>query len=160
MPVITEEIMQQTMILQMQLKSIGDRLMTVVADAAALENDPNRPPSPPPKYDSKGIRTNTREVRMREELSKQRTEVIEELLRINPMYQVSFFTLNRNASCCGEISNVYVIMRSPRQTMFEQGHSRKYISLIKKTRPTTSLASSLGHEEIHRSAWSKRQAPK
>lgn len=86
-PVVTEEVMQQTMVLQMQLKNIGDRLMTVVKDAAALENDPNRPPSPPPKYDSKGIRTNTREVRMREELTQQRADVIEELLRINPLYQ-------------------------------------------------------------------------
>jgi len=87
MPVITEEIMQQTMVLQMQLQSLGDRLMTVTADAAALENDPNRPPSPPPKYDSRGVRTNTREVRMREALTQERVSTIEQLLKVNPLYQ-------------------------------------------------------------------------
>lgn len=85
--------MQQTLVLQMQLKAVNDRLLTVVADAAALENDPDRPPSPPPKYDSRGVRTNTREVRMREELTKERVQHIEELLRINPMYQVTLMTM-------------------------------------------------------------------
>jgi splicing factor 1 len=86
-PVITEEVMQQTMILQMQLQNLGERLMTVTADAAALENDPNRPPSPPPKYDSRGVRTNTREVRMREALTQERVATIEQLLQVNPLYQ-------------------------------------------------------------------------
>ena len=63
-------------------------MIQVVGDAAALENDPGRPASPPPKYDSRGVRTNTREVRMREDLGRQRVQIIEELLRINPMYQV------------------------------------------------------------------------
>jgi len=84
---LTAEIMQQTLVLQLKLKEINDRLMTVVKDAAAAELNPNRSPSPPPKYDAHGKRMNTREVRMRESLTQQRTQVIEEMLKLNPLFQ-------------------------------------------------------------------------
>jgi Splicing factor 1 helix-hairpin domain len=41
---------------------VTERISTVVQDAAARELDPNKTPSPPPRYDSSGKRANTREV--------------------------------------------------------------------------------------------------
>jgi Splicing factor 1 helix-hairpin domain len=41
---------------------VTERISTVVQDAAARELDPNKTPSPPPRYDSNGKRANTREV--------------------------------------------------------------------------------------------------
>ena len=71
----------------MQVQQIEQQLLTVVADAAALENDPNRPPSPPPIYDAAGVRTNTREVRMRAQLMKDRGTLYEKILAINPAFR-------------------------------------------------------------------------
>ena len=71
----------------MQLKTINERLPGLANEAAAIELDPNRSPSPPPRYDSNGKRTNTREMRMREILTKERNSLIERLLKINPNYQ-------------------------------------------------------------------------
>jgi hypothetical protein len=89
MPIqISAEVMQQTIVLQMQLKTINEKLMTVAQDALREEMNPNRSPSPPPKYDSHGKRTNTRDVRMRETLTSQRTRTIEEMMRLNPLFQV------------------------------------------------------------------------
>ena len=73
----------------LKLKQVNDGLLTVIQDAARKELDPNRSPSPPPKYDNHGKRMNTREIRMREQLSESRTLLIEELMRINPTFQVS-----------------------------------------------------------------------
>ena len=70
----------------MQVQQIEQQLLTVVADAAALENDPNRPPSPP-IYDAAGVRTNTREVRMRAQLMKDRGTLYEKILAINPAFR-------------------------------------------------------------------------
>lgn len=86
-PVLTpHEIVQHTMILKLQLQQTSEKLMTVVQDALAMENDPRRSPSPPPKYDGNGKRTNTREMRMRENLTKERTQIIEELMKLNPQF--------------------------------------------------------------------------
>ena len=85
---VTAEVMQQTIVLQMQLKTINEKLLTVDQDARREELNPNRSPSPPPKYDSHGKRTNTRDVRMREALTNQRTRTIEEMIRLNPLFQV------------------------------------------------------------------------
>jgi Splicing factor 1 helix-hairpin domain len=43
-------------------QQVTERISTVVQDAAARELDPNKTPSPPPRYDSNGKRANTREV--------------------------------------------------------------------------------------------------
>lgn len=90
---VTQEVLQQTLILQMQLKQINDKLLTVIGDAKVKELDPNRSPSPPPKYDTNGKRVNTREVRMRESLTAHRIRIIEEMIRVNPLFQVSVCTL-------------------------------------------------------------------
>lgn len=85
---ITQEVIQQTMVLKIQLQQLNDRLLNVAQEAALLEQDPNRPPSPAPKYDKDGKRTNTREVRMREDLTKDRSKLIEELVKLNPLFQL------------------------------------------------------------------------
>eukprot|EP00600_Ochromonadales_sp_CCMP1393_P007531 CAMPEP_0174968102 /NCGR_PEP_ID=MMETSP0004_2-20121128/7942_1 /TAXON_ID=420556 /ORGANISM="Ochromonas sp., Strain CCMP1393" /LENGTH=579 /DNA_ID=CAMNT_0016217287 /DNA_START=15 /DNA_END=1754 /DNA_ORIENTATION=+ len=84
---MTPESFQQTLVLNLQLQQVTGKLMTVVPDAAAAEQDPGRSPSPPPRYDSSGKRTNTREVRMREALTKERTRIIEGMLKLNPSFQ-------------------------------------------------------------------------
>lgn len=83
---MTPEIVQQIILLKMKLQTINNKLLTVTIDAARIEQDPNRSPSPTPKYDSNGKRTNTREMRMREEYLTERTQTIEELIRIDCNY--------------------------------------------------------------------------
>lgn len=78
---------QQAIVLRATLDSINQKLVTVVTDAARIEKDPNRSPSPPPQYDANGKRTNTREVRMKAALEKQRNDVIESLVKVNPLYR-------------------------------------------------------------------------
>lgn len=56
-------------------------------DAIARSTDPDRSPSPPPRYDGNGVRTNNRNVRMRAALNKERTKVIEEMMKLNPMFR-------------------------------------------------------------------------
>jgi splicing factor 1 len=85
---LSQEQVQETLVLQMKLKQVNERLTTVVQDAARREADPNKSPSPPPKYDSTGKRVNTREVRMREQLDEERASIIEGMMRLNPAFQV------------------------------------------------------------------------
>jgi splicing factor 1 len=84
---LSQEVVQQTMVLKVQLEQIGQRLVTVAQDAARISLDPSRSPSPPPRYDGSGKRSNTRDVRMKEELMEQRGKIIEELMKINPQFQ-------------------------------------------------------------------------
>ncbi|TMW63264.1 hypothetical protein Poli38472_002205 [Pythium oligandrum] len=78
---------QQTVALRAKLDVIGLKLQTVAVDAARIEKDPTRSPSPPPQYDANGKRTNTREVRMRAALEKQRQEVMDEMVKLNPLFR-------------------------------------------------------------------------
>jgi splicing factor 1 len=84
---LTQEVIQQTMVLKVQLEQIGSRLVTVLQDAVRISLDPSRSPSPPPRYDGTGKRSNTRDVRMKEDLIEQRGKIIEELIQINPHFQ-------------------------------------------------------------------------
>ncbi len=84
----SQQQVQETLVLQMKLKQVNDRISTVAVDAAKREADPDRSPSPPPKYDSQGKRTNTREVRMKEELENERANIIESMMKLNPAFQV------------------------------------------------------------------------
>jgi hypothetical protein len=99
---MTPEMVQHTLVLQMQLKQVTDRLATVVQDALQREQDPDRSPSPPPRYDGNGKRTNTREIRMREALNSERSRIIENLIKINPLYQVwvIFVRLSNQTNLC------------------------------------------------------------
>uniref|UniRef100_A0A0N5CE37 Branchpoint-bridging protein n=1 Tax=Strongyloides papillosus TaxID=174720 RepID=A0A0N5CE37_STREA len=47
----------------------------------------NRSPSPEPVYDAQGKRTNTRELRKRQELEHQRHDKIQQLLKLDPSYK-------------------------------------------------------------------------
>ncbi len=85
---LSQQQVQETLVLQMKLKQVNDRISTVSADAARREADPNRSPSPPPKYDAQGKRTNTREVRMKESLENERANIIESMMKLNPAFQV------------------------------------------------------------------------
>ncbi len=85
---LSQQQVQETLVLQMKLKQVNDRITTVAADAVRREADPNRSPSPPPKYDSEGKRTNTREVRMKEALENERANIIESMMKLNPAFQV------------------------------------------------------------------------
>ena len=84
---LSQEVIQQTMVLKVQLEQIGQRLVTVAQDAVRISLDPSRSPSPPPRYDGSGKRSNTRDVRMKDELMEQRGKIIEELIKINPHFQ-------------------------------------------------------------------------
>lgn len=86
-PIASEEVIQQTLVLKLQLQQVTQKLITVAQDAVRIEQDPNRSPSPPPRYDSTGKRTNTREMRMRDSLNQQRTSIIEQLIKLNPTFQ-------------------------------------------------------------------------
>lgn len=143
---LTPEIMQQTLVLQMQLKQLNDKLLTVVQDAAIEELNPNRPPSPPPKYDSNGKRLNTREVRMREALTAQRTAVIEQMMKINPLFQVHPFSSFLSLS----------FYTSPLQILFDKNLSVAILFPIANIQTTISSDLSLVHEETHKSEWRER----
>ena len=56
----------------------------------ATQPEQNRSPSPEPIYDQKGVRINTREYRLREKLQKQRIEIIQQLIAVDPNYQVKY----------------------------------------------------------------------
>lgn len=83
----SKEIANKTIELTNELLKIADRLPGLAIEAAYIEQDPDRSPSPPPTYDSHGKRTNTREIRMNEKLVSQRGDIIEELIKINPLYK-------------------------------------------------------------------------
>lgn len=71
-------------------KYIQDVSTRLIAPGAFVATQPeeNRSPSPEPIYDQKGIRINTREYRLREKLQKQRIEIIQQLIAVDPTYQV------------------------------------------------------------------------
>ncbi|CAM9546627.1 unnamed protein product, partial [Ectocarpus sp. 8 AP-2014] len=88
MPVnLTQEQIQENLVLHMRLQQANEKLATVEQDAVARSADPDRSPSPPPRYDANGVRTNNRNVRMRASLNRERTKVIEEMMKLNPMFK-------------------------------------------------------------------------
>jgi len=70
---------------RLRLEDVMDRLSKVVVLAQEAERDPNRSPSPEPIYNHEGIRINTREVRMRNKLSDQKKQLLDEMLRLRPL---------------------------------------------------------------------------
>lgn len=71
--------------LNLQLLEINKRLQT----GQVLDERPDgaRSPSPEPLYDNMGIRVNTREYRAREKLSRERQEIISQLIKKNPAFK-------------------------------------------------------------------------
>ena len=71
--------------LRVRIRDLTSRLDRVEAEAIMISADPNRSPSPPPVYDSTGNRINTRAMRMRRVIEKERNELVEEILTLNPL---------------------------------------------------------------------------
>ena len=78
----------QEIILRVSIRDLTRRIDNVEKEADIQSNDPKRSPSPPPIYDSMGNRTNTRAIRLRRCLNILRSELIDELLIINPALRV------------------------------------------------------------------------
>lgn len=70
---------------QLEIEELSRKLMNPLA---YIQADPRRSPSPPPQYDSRGQRTNTRELRMRERWTKDRQQLVEDALRLDPNFVV------------------------------------------------------------------------
>ena len=68
-----------------EIRELHDELANIthqlVTGRIELPPERERSPSPPPVYDERGKRVNTRDVRMKEKLEKKKIRVIEELLR-------------------------------------------------------------------------------
>ncbi|KAL4516099.1 hypothetical protein Ndes2526B_g00806 [Nannochloris sp. 'desiccata'] len=71
--------------LHKELVELDRKVRMNIVDLIPPESE--RSPSPSPIYDSNGIRQNTREVRMKEKIARQRNIIIEELLKRDPTYQ-------------------------------------------------------------------------
>ena len=74
--------------LRVRIRDLTSRLDRVEAEAIMISADPNRSPTPPPVYDSTGNRINTRAMRMRRVIEKERNELVEEILTLNPLLRV------------------------------------------------------------------------
>lgn len=75
----------QILELRMKMQEITDKIEHVEEEAEAISNDPNRSPSPEPEYNKLGARTNTRAVRMRRKYEDERAEIMEEIIKLNPI---------------------------------------------------------------------------
>ncbi|KAA0175565.1 hypothetical protein FNF27_02975 [Cafeteria roenbergensis] len=75
---------QRVFLLKVQKEELLMRSARVAEDAKARAEDPARSPSPPAQYDSNGMRTNSREQRMRAALNKRKLECDEWIAQLNP----------------------------------------------------------------------------
>ena len=75
--------------LRVRIKKLSDRIDQAEMEAELISQDPNRSPSPPAVYDSTGNRTNTRAMRLRQKLDKERSELVDEILSLNPTLRVA-----------------------------------------------------------------------
>lgn len=78
----------QEIILRVRVRDLSERIENAEKEADEISKDPNRSPSPPPLYDSAGNRTNTRAMRIRRSLDTVRSELIDEILLLNPTLRV------------------------------------------------------------------------
>ncbi|XVF49391.1 hypothetical protein PTKIN_Ptkin04bG0007900 [Pterospermum kingtungense] len=75
-----------------EIQALNSRLLEIsrmLQSGLPLDDIPEgaRSPSPEPIYDNMGIRINTREYRAREKLSKERQEIISQILKKNPAFK-------------------------------------------------------------------------
>lgn len=84
---LPEELQHEISKLHSQLDNVETKIGSVPEDAKRIEQDPNRPPSPPPTYDAWGKRTNTREMRMKEELERERVDIMARLVKIDVAFK-------------------------------------------------------------------------
>ena len=98
--------------LRVRIKQLSDRIDQAEVEAELISRDPNRSPSPPPIYDSTGNRTNTRAMRLRKAYDKERSELVDEILALNPSLRVCLvksFYCRRNTTA--NISARYTSLR-------------------------------------------------
>eukprot|EP01027_Heterolobosea_sp_BB2_P015618 GEZU01022342.1.p1 GENE.GEZU01022342.1~~GEZU01022342.1.p1 ORF type:complete len:457 (-),score=68.60 GEZU01022342.1:36-1406(-) len=74
----------QAFLVRVRLEEINRRLLApqITVDTAEM-----RSPSPEPTYDNYGKRTNTREVRLRQKLTKERQKLVEKAQKMNPTFK-------------------------------------------------------------------------
>jgi splicing factor 1 len=65
---------------------LDDIQRKLLAPLLVVEADGARSPSPEPVYNERGVRTNTREQRTREKLTRERDRLIEQAMKINPAF--------------------------------------------------------------------------
>ncbi|KAJ8601563.1 hypothetical protein CTAYLR_005208 [Chrysophaeum taylorii] len=83
-PGLSHEQRQELMLLQMRLRTVQERSMNFAVEFEKWNGDPNRPPSPPPIYGPDGKRANTAEVRFRQQLDRERSEILAAMGKIQP----------------------------------------------------------------------------
>ncbi|MCL7023173.1 hypothetical protein MKW94_028284 [Papaver nudicaule] len=81
-----------TMDLDPEVQALNIRLLEIsrmLSSGLPLDDRPEgaRSPSPEPIYDNMGVRINTREHRVRERLTKERSEIISQLIKRNPAFK-------------------------------------------------------------------------
>lgn len=59
----------------------------LAANELDIPPEGQRSPSPPPVYDTNGVRLNTREIRYREKLTDRRNRLVEDLLKEDPNFK-------------------------------------------------------------------------
>jgi hypothetical protein len=74
----------EALLIRIRLEEIGKR---IAADPVFVDDTECRSPSPPPTYDNSGKRTNTREIRVKQKLQRERQNLIERAIYLNPMFK-------------------------------------------------------------------------
>jgi len=75
----------EALLIRIRIEEITHRLTS--GNLGVDDETIRRSPSPPPRYDSKGMRVNTREQRMKEKLGLERQELIHQAMKINPAFK-------------------------------------------------------------------------
>lgn len=85
---LTPQQQQEMEELRSRLRVVNEKLEKVDSEAERIDalprSNPERSPSPPPIYGPDGKRKNTRAVRWREKYTKERQDILEKLLQLNP----------------------------------------------------------------------------
>lgn len=81
---LSHEQCQELMLLQMRLRTVQERTMNFAAEYEKWNRDPGRPPSPPPIYGPDGKRANTPEVRFRQQLERERADILKAISKLRP----------------------------------------------------------------------------
>eukprot|EP00808_Paulinella_micropora_P000650 g79818.t1 len=77
---------RQIYLLRLRFDAVTKKLADPAAAIAAIPAG-DRSPSPPPKYDKSGKRTNTRIMRLTEKLELEKEKILEELIKLNPDFE-------------------------------------------------------------------------
>jgi hypothetical protein len=83
LPLITHKEQLDALLLRLRIEEITRKLATEQYDEGVVE----RSPSPEPQYDNNGKRTNTREQRQKEKLTKERQKYVTEAMLISPYFR-------------------------------------------------------------------------